>query len=157
MGKHKTPFNPPELWVMEGIHQTVRVYWNLHKKKFSVQARYGYDWYVVAHISELTLKNVTFKVSQAGRNRVLRTGVKNVHAYVIGALYPFADTEKWRQVTYSPRSYDSFVMVYNMAVYAVESLPSLTLVTENGKPALYAPKGQYEVNDNGFLVKTEEK
>jgi hypothetical protein len=124
---------------------------------YSIQARFVDEWRVAGYANELTLRYVTFKVSQAGRQRVLRTGVKNVHAYVIGGLHPFADTEKWRQVTYSPRSYDSFVMVYNMAVYAIESLPSLTLVTENGKPALYAPKGQYEVNDNGFLVKTEEK
>ena len=149
-------FNPPSLLSL--TNHRGRVYWNLHKKKFSVQAHYGSgSWRVVAHAEELMLKNVTFKVSQAGRRRVLQTGVKNVHAYVIGVLCPFVEPIKWRQVSYSPTYADSFVMRYGMDFYAIEELSSVTLVTENSRPALYPPKGQYEVNGNGFLVKTEEK
>jgi hypothetical protein len=140
---------------MEGIHQTVRVYWNLHRKMYSIQARYGYDWYVVAHAEELMLKNVTFKVSEAGRQRVLRTGVKNVHAYVVGGLIPFVNPDKGRRVSYDPKVFDCFVMPHSMAFYAVEKLPLVTLVSIDRKPAVFGPSGEYEVNDNGFLVKKE--
>jgi len=41
---------------------------------------------VVAHSESLLLKNATFKVSQKGRERVVKTGVRNVHAGVVGDL-----------------------------------------------------------------------
>jgi hypothetical protein len=149
-------FNPPSLLSL--TNHTVRVYWNLHKKKFSVQAHYGSgSWRVVAHAEELMLKDVTFKVSEAGRQRVLRTGVKNVHAYVVGGLIPFVNPDKGRRVSYDPKVFDCFVMPHSMAFYAVEKLPLVTLVSIDRKPAVFGPSGEYEVNDNGFLVKTEEK
>lgn len=39
---------------------------------------------VVAREHNVVLAWATFKVSEAGRQRVLRDGVKNVHAYVVG-------------------------------------------------------------------------
>jgi hypothetical protein len=68
--------------------QMVKVYFNLHKKKFSIKdLKTGL---VVGHSDRVTLKDCTFKVSQAGRERVLREKKKNVHAFVIGSLEGFS-------------------------------------------------------------------
>lgn len=64
----------------------VKVYFNLHKHCFSVVSLEKGDSYgkVVAHVSEIMLSEVKFKVSEAGRQRVLREKRKNVHAYCVG-------------------------------------------------------------------------
>lgn len=41
---------------------------------------------VIAHAERVVLKNAEFKVSQKGRERVLREGQKNIHAGVEGEL-----------------------------------------------------------------------
>ena len=87
----------------------VKVYFNLHKKMFSVVALEGDSrGRVIAHETEVKLTNATFKVSEAGRQRVIREQRKNVHAYVVGTL---TDTVKNcdQAVTYNPYKYSSFV------------------------------------------------
>lgn len=89
----------------------VFVYFNLHKKVFSVKALEGpRKGRVVAHLSELNLGNATFKVSQAGRERVLREQRKNVHAGVVGEWYGTVQAiNNGVPVTYNPYLYSSFV------------------------------------------------
>lgn len=60
----------------------VKVYKNLHKKMFSIMDYKTRK--VIAHRHFVCLKNVEFKVSEAGRQRVLIEKKKNVHAFVIG-------------------------------------------------------------------------
>lgn len=55
-----------------------RVYRNLHKKCYSV----SYNGIVIMHTTRIIADNATLFVSEAGRQRVLATGHKNVHAYV---------------------------------------------------------------------------
>jgi hypothetical protein len=106
----------------------VRVYFNLHRKLWSVQD--AKTRRVVGHARTLTLHDVTFKVSQAGRERVLMEGRKNVHAFACGTLMGVQWTEPrtpidWmasdtahardtaslgRPVTYNPRRDRSFVI-----------------------------------------------
>lgn len=63
----------------------VFVYFNLHKKLWSVKALEGdMKGRVIAHKRELTLTNATPKVSEKGRQRVLQERRKNVHAGVVG-------------------------------------------------------------------------
>jgi hypothetical protein len=88
------------------------IYFNLHKNVFSVKdVRTG----LVAgdHRTEVVVKNAVFKVSEAGRQRVLAEGVKNVHAGVKGELGAIseADMASLVKVTYNPKKYDSFVTV----------------------------------------------
>jgi hypothetical protein len=65
----------------------VKVYFNLHRKVWSVQTYIkGKGWRIAFHERELVLEDVTFKVSEAGRQRVLREKRKNVHAFAIGTL-----------------------------------------------------------------------
>lgn len=61
----------------------VEVYWNLHKKCWSVRRAGGR---VLYHASAVTLDDVTWVVQPAGRARVLREGKKNVHAFARGTL-----------------------------------------------------------------------
>lgn len=62
----------------------VRVYRNLNRKCFSVQHKTAKGWRVLKHVSSIILKSPSYKVSEAGRNRVLREKRKNVHAWVEG-------------------------------------------------------------------------
>lgn len=65
----------------------VFVYFNLHKKVWSLKARGGAkNARVLAHADHVQLKNVEFKVSEAGRQRVLAEKQKNVHAGLVGEL-----------------------------------------------------------------------
>jgi len=84
----------------------VKVYFNLHKKLFSIQ----HKGLVIAHKTELVLHNAEFRVSEAGRQRVLREKRKNVHAFIVGELADYYAPEgETEDVTYNPYLYDSFV------------------------------------------------
>jgi hypothetical protein len=90
---------------MRLINKKVRVYFNLHRKKLSVQEKTAKGWRVWLHTNKITLENVTFKVSEAGRQRVLRERKKNVHAFVEGDLILLDETAKIQPrmwVSYNP-------------------------------------------------------
>jgi hypothetical protein len=91
----------------------VAVYYNLHRRLFSVKALEGPNkGRVIAHRESVALTDVTFKVREAGRQRVIREGRKNVHAFVIGTLASEAVggwRGVWCAVTYNPYRFDSFV------------------------------------------------
>jgi len=61
-----------------------KIYRNLHKDCFSVlkwnQDKKGYRLF--QHVKDLEAYGVTFRVSQAGRAKVLETKQKNVHAFI---------------------------------------------------------------------------
>ena len=87
----------------------VEVYWNLHKKCFSVRdCKTGR---VVGHTDILWLKNPKFIVRKSGRDRVLREGRKNVHAFVRGDYGTSKEAFwfEWRDATYNPYKYSTFV------------------------------------------------
>jgi len=105
----------------------VEVYFNLHKHLFSVRlVRSGR---VILHTDKIHIQNPEFVVRQGGRQRVLREGKKNVHAFVRGHATHFSDIEavvdydgsdytveyvkKKRptldNVGYNPYKYDSFI------------------------------------------------
>ena len=64
------------------INNTKRaqVYFNLHKRLFSVQQ----SGRVVSHTDAVVLFNVRFNIAKAGQRKVRETGKKNVHARVTG-------------------------------------------------------------------------
>lgn len=95
----------------------VEVYFNLHKKTFSVRS--CETGRVVLHTNAVDIIDPEFVVHQSGRNRVLSEGRKNVHAFVRGRMAaplgdifealsgvnrPMLDT-----LTYNPYKYASFV------------------------------------------------
>lgn len=63
----------------------VQVYRNLHNGSWSIRS--VESGLIVAHAQSVVLDNATFKVSEAGRNRVLQEKRKNVHAVVQGSLW----------------------------------------------------------------------
>lgn len=87
----------------------VKVYFNLTRKCLSVVALEGVSkGRVVAYTDEVQLTNVSFVVREGGRQRVLATKQKNVHAFVVGRLAEQVKVEGER-VTYNPYKYSTFV------------------------------------------------
>lgn len=62
----------------------VRVYKNLNDGLISIKLRT--TGLVIAHCEEITLGDVSFKVYESGRQRVIKQKRKNVHAYVEGEI-----------------------------------------------------------------------
>lgn len=93
----------------------VFVYFNLHRKMWSIKALEGPDkGRVVQHSRYVILRNVKPKVSQKGRERVLREKRENVHAGLVGELDSVAMLyPKNRAITYNPYKYTSFVYCDN--------------------------------------------
>lgn len=60
----------------------VFVYRNLHHNVWSIQQ----DGLVVAHANEVLIENARFTVGEKGRQKVIKTSRKNVHAGVRGIL-----------------------------------------------------------------------
>ena len=96
-----------------------QVYYNLHKKCYSVRQ----NGRVVDHADSVVLTDCRFLVQPAGRDKVRRTGVKNVHATVTGIYTPMGSEdisylmagdaryvypEPCDYVSYNPYKYDNF-------------------------------------------------
>lgn len=94
----------------------VFVYFNLHRKLWSVKALTGEDkGRVIGHFNHVGLQRATFKVSEAGRQRVIREQRKNVHAGVVGWV-TWTDNDnrlnsptESPRVTYNPYKFKTFV------------------------------------------------
>jgi len=86
----------------------VFVYRNLHKDCYSVKSLE--TGRVIAHVKCIVLEDVKFKVSQAGRSRVLKEKRKNVHAGVVGIWKQKGCKKPLKsQITYNPYEFESFV------------------------------------------------
>lgn len=108
----------------------VFVYRNLHRQCYSVKALEGPDkGRVVAWVDEIYLAGAVFKVSQAGRARVIREQSKNVHAGVVGEwvrntvvarerVAGYDNTLRKAWVTYNPYKFSSFVFRDDLAPVA---------------------------------------
>lgn len=65
----------------------VSVYLNIRLRLFSIIAEEGRNkGLVIDHASRIEIENPSFVVRPSGRKRFLRTGQKNVHAFVRGRL-----------------------------------------------------------------------
>ena len=90
----------------------VFVYYNLHKKVWSIKALEGHDkGLVVGHSPRVLLRDAVGKVSEKGRQRVIREKCKNVHAGIVGTLVHTGGEGYFPglEVTYNPYKYQSFV------------------------------------------------
>lgn len=89
----------------------VFVYFNLRKKLFSVKALQGPNkGRVISHADKVFIDGAQLKVSQAGRERVLRERRKNVHAGVVGTLAREDNVREYGvAITYNPYKHNSFV------------------------------------------------
>ena len=125
----------------------VFIYFNLHRKCFSVKALEGAKkGRVVAHVNDAVVYNPTFKVSEAGRQRVLRERKKNVHAGVVGQWFEGEFNAKrcaelmeytGRAVTYNPYRFDSFV--YKNTETPINDQPRVAALHSDGvKASIFA-------------------
>ncbi len=65
----------------------VSVYFNLHRRVFSIRAETGdLRGVVIAHADTVVLETVTCHVGTSGQAAVRASGVKNVHAFIRGDL-----------------------------------------------------------------------
>ena len=96
------------------VGQRVKVYFNLRKKLFSVR-----DFetnLVVAHGDHIQLNGpIEFLVNQKGRELVVKTGHKNVHAFVVGNLVGTGELDsivknQFDKISYNPYTQDKFTV-----------------------------------------------
>lgn len=82
----------------------VRVYFNLTRKVWSIQSyQPGKGWRLLCHQTHLTLRNANTKVSESGRQRVIRERKKYVHAYIEGELIrTVPQLHSGRKLSYNP-------------------------------------------------------
>lgn len=92
----------------------VFVYYNLHRKMWSMKALQGPSrGRVIDHATVVSLVNVEYRVSEAGRQRVIRERKKYVHAGVVGTVIPTKDTVSYAfegAVRYNPYEGPNFLM-----------------------------------------------
>ena len=79
------------------------IYRNLHTGGFSVR----YRGRVVDRLHIFTAMNVQFKVNESGRQRVIKEGRKNVHAFVVadkykGLINKGYELDKLSKIAYNP-------------------------------------------------------
>ena len=139
------------------MNMRVRVYRNLTGSCLSIQARTSKGWRVVAHAGHVYLHDVDLTVNEAARQRVLKTGRKEVHAFAVGDLQgwwgivvaPYESPEYAQiqglfrpvprpnyssRVAYNPRRCGSFTLTTGHIVQetrAVSALPSLYMTTDD--------------------------
>lgn len=83
------------------------IYWNLHKRCWSIRV----SGRVIAHASQVQLRNVVYRVNEKGRQRVLAKRKKEVHAGVKGDLESYTTLEGVRsgpyRTAYTDRLYNT--------------------------------------------------
>ena len=113
----------------------VRIYRNLNRKCLSVQTMTEKGWRVSKHVKSIKLKSAIFKVSEAGRQRVIREKRKNVHAYIEGyEIESFPEGVKpSKRISYNPYKSSHFF-------YADEPdrKPLSTFYAEIGENGIFA-------------------
>lgn len=94
------------------VGKKVKTYYDVNRHMFSVT----YSGIVVLKADYVRLKNVTFLVSEKGKERVRKEGQKNVHAYVTGTLTDYCknpcevipEPETGIVITYNPKRDEFF-------------------------------------------------
>jgi hypothetical protein len=120
-----------------------RIYRNLHKQEYTVQHYIkGKGWRKLTGAKNIVCKNVSFKVYESGRQKVINERRKNVHAYVLADTFyetnsPTVSLEYITGVrgsaTYNPYKYSGFVerdteRLVQSAEYAVLSQEGITTI-----------------------------
>lgn len=116
----------------------VRVYFNLHRKLFSVMDCATRR--VIGHRRTVNLSGARFVVSEPGRQRVIREKRKNVHAFVEGTLVEAVPpTRTWRRVSYNPYFAGHFYCPDTPERVRVGASDAVSMyAAANGKPSMYA-------------------
>jgi len=103
------------------VDKPIEVYKNVTRKCLSIRQ----GGRVVLHTDYICLKNVVYKVSQVGRERVIREQKKNVHAFTRGLIVdPQTINEAGHGPVWSNISYDPYVSTqFHISKYDAEFNP----------------------------------
>lgn len=119
----------------------VRVYWNLHRKCWSIQdTKTGL---VMLHKDTVAIRQAKFVVRKSGQERVRKEGKKNVHAFVVGNISEHKPDLQYMQDNASEIWYNPYKMDYfENRDTGEEARQAYSVVlctkTEEGKPKVYA-------------------
>lgn len=91
--------------IIEG--QEVLIYRNLHRACWSIKD--AKSKLVLGYCMDVQLKDVTTKVSEAGRQKVIREKRKNVHAFVKGKIVGFNKGNHSKKAYYNPYKTATFL------------------------------------------------
>lgn len=106
----------------------VEVYRNLHNDLLSI--RDAKSKHVLGHANTVHLTGVTFRVSQKGRERVVLTKRKEVHAVVRGNIQHMPESF-WikNEVVYNPYKYEQFTTLFdNRSIFEADAV----ILTDGG-------------------------
>ncbi len=114
-----------------------RIYRNVNKRCWSVQGKTPKGWRLIDHRRALIVDNVTFKVYETGRQRVLREGRKNVHAYICTPeiLATEVVLETWTEIVYHPYSSGMFATLDGQPISKARAVA----LTFNGRAFAHQP------------------
>lgn len=85
------------------------LYRNLHTNTFSIR----FKGLVIKHPTSLIMNNVSFKVNENSRKRVVKEKRKNVHAFLTFDGYEevkFIDISNKKEIYYDPYIYKNFII-----------------------------------------------
>ena len=120
------------------MHNQVRIYWNLHKKCWSVQDRK--TGRVIRHETTCVLSAGKFVVRKAGQEKVRREGKKNVHAFAVGTVSTL-DARAFMQDTCRPVTYNPYVndtFVFKDTGESVTDIDTIVVGKYEGRPCVWA-------------------
>jgi len=129
---------------MINYDRRVNVYFNLHKRLFSVTQ----GGIVQFHSDAITILDARFLVGKAGQAKVRATGRKNVHAKVSGYIADFADAlyipkliqagigNGWRKAYYNPYETDTFVDYADRIPLYKADVVRLEMANAVGRPSI---------------------
>ena len=113
------------------LTKPVKIYKNLHNGLFSIKQ----SGVIVGHIDKICLTDVKFKVSEAGRQRVIKEKQKNVHAFVVGVVKvfsPLTKTNASRVISYNPYKFSYFYFKDNEEVAVLNNDETLFMDSQQG-------------------------
>ena len=125
-----------------------KVHWNLHLLTYSLSGYIpGKGWRVVLHTDRIALQAVRPIVSETGRQRVIETRQKNVHAWLWGLQY-FVGADFWEIVgmlkvdidennlSYNPYRSDKFFYSLHGVWVPLHDASGVVMSVNRGKPVM---------------------
>jgi len=101
--------NPIELEKL--INKNVTVYFNLHKKLWSIKSKGR----VIGHVKHVTIEPTKFHVNEKQRLKVIEKKCRQVHAWINGKLISYGDFSSHRNlkrpISFNPYKCDSFYWI----------------------------------------------
>ena len=125
----------------------VRVYWNFHRKCYSVQEYFKdkHGWRISKYSDKILLTDAVFKVIQAGRAKVIKNKCKNVHAYIIGTEVEHLFLRGRQEVSYNPYTHREFLVYEGTDSQAVHSSKTAVLEVQTSVAGIKKPRIRVEI------------